>query len=863
MYSFVPPCMPFLAGDGEADRLTNRRARSSAAGAAILPASPSMAYAYPYVFRAQAPPVSVEDHKAKDAAPAPQVKEQWPAGGSRSASPRGAGTGWPDGLGSGSGESQRLASAYDLVETMHYLYVRVVKVRGLPASAVTGGCRPYVEVRVDNYRGATRHCEGKESPEWNLVFAFSRDRVQATVLEVFVRDRDALGRDDCVGRVAFDIAEAPVRVPPDSPLAPQWYRLEGSAGGRMVANGEVMLAVWVGTQADEAFPDAWHATAASVLGGDGGAAVHNTRSKVYVTPKLWYLRVGVLEAQDVVPPGACATPDKGRHAEVFAKVQVGGTVLRTRPCTTRGPTNLAWNEELVFAVAEPFEDPAVLIIEARVHPGKDEIVGRALLPLTIFEKRLDCRPVQSQWFSLEHFGRPAPAVFAGRVHLRACLEGAYHVMEEPTMYASDTRPTARQLWRPPIGVLEVGVLGAQGLTPMKTVDGRGMTDAYCVAKYGQKWVRTRTVVDSCSPRWNEQYTWEVYDPCTVLTLAVFDNCHLGSASAGNGALRDQRIGKVRIRLSTLEMDKTRTSAHPLVVLHPSGLRKNGELCLAVRLTCLTLGSVVRMYGQPLLPKAHYVQPLTVVQLDSLRRQAMSIVAARLSRAEPPLRREVVEYMLDADSLVWSIRRSKANFFRVTALLSGAASTVRWLADVCRWKNPATTVLVHVLFVTLMCFPELILPTMFLYMSTAGLWNYRRRPRRPPSMDAGLSCAEATHPDELDEELDTFPTSRPNAVVRLRYDRLRSVAGRIQTVVGDVATQGERIRSLLTWRDPRATALFTAFCLVAAAVLYVTPVRVVSLVVGLYVLRHPRFRGRMPSAAGNFFKRLPSQADTML
>ena len=131
------------------------------------------------------------------------------------------------------------------------------------------------------------------------------------------------------------------------------------------------------------------------------------------------------------------------------------------------------------------------------------------------------------------------------------------------------------------------------------------------------------------------------------------------------------------------------------------------------------------------------------------------------------------------------------------------------------------------------------------------------------MDARLSCAEATHPNELDEELDTFPTSRPNAVVRLRYDRLRSVAGQIQTVVGDVATQGERIRSLIAWRDPRATALFTAFYLVAAAVLYVTPIRVVSLVFGLYVLRHPRFRGPMPSAASNFFKRLPSRADTML
>ena len=240
--------MPSLAGDGEADRLTNRRTRSSATGATILPAPPVMAYAYPYVFRAQAPPARVEDHKAKDAAPAPQVKEQWPAGsGSRSA-----GAGWLDGL--GSGESQRLASAYDLVETMHYLYVRVVKARGLPASAVTGGCSPYVEVRVGNYRAATRHCVGKASPEWNLVFAFCRDRVQATVLEVFVRDRDALGRDDCVGRVAFDIAEAPVRVPPDSPLAPQWYRLDGTNGGKMAANGEVMLAVWVGTQAFSAWP---------------------------------------------------------------------------------------------------------------------------------------------------------------------------------------------------------------------------------------------------------------------------------------------------------------------------------------------------------------------------------------------------------------------------------------------------------------------------------------------------------------------------------------------------------------------------------------------------------------------------------
>lgn len=411
-----------------------------------------------------------------------------------------------------------------------------------------------------------------------------------------------------------------------------------------------MLAVWVGTQADEAFADAWHAGAASVRGGgDGVAAVQSTRSKVYVTPKLWYLRISVLEAQDVVPGAvAGAGGDKGRHGEAFVvvKVQVGGVTLRTKPCCR--PTSPSWNEELVFVVAEPFDEPAVLVVEARAaHPGKDEIVSRAVLPLTLFERRLDRRErgrghahavavVQPGAFVHRPRHSPEEPAFAGRVHLRACLDGAYHVMDEPAMYASDTRPTARQLWRPPIGVLEVGVLGAQGLPPMKTAadGGRGTTDAYCVAKYGHKWVRTRTVVDSSTPRWNEQYTWEVYDPCTVLTLAVFDNCNLGN---GGGGGKDQRIGKVRIRLSTLEMDRVYTNAHRLVVLHPSGLRKNGDVCLAVRLTCLSLASVVRLYGEPLLPGAHYVHPFAVAQLDGLRRQAVGSWRA-LGRAEPPLRR---------------------------------------------------------------------------------------------------------------------------------------------------------------------------------------------------------------------------------
>lgn len=53
-----------------------------------------------------------------------------------------------------------------------------------------------------------------------------------------------------------------------------------------------MVSIWWGTQADEVFPEAWHS--------DTGES-SQFRSKLYMSPKLWYLRVNVIEAQDLLP----------------------------------------------------------------------------------------------------------------------------------------------------------------------------------------------------------------------------------------------------------------------------------------------------------------------------------------------------------------------------------------------------------------------------------------------------------------------------------------------------------------------------------------------------------------------------------
>ncbi|CAG7911813.1 unnamed protein product [Brassica rapa] len=57
----------------------------------------------------------------------------------------------------------------------------------------------------------------------------------------------------------------------------------------------------------------------------------------------------------------------------------------------------------------------------------------------------------------------------------------------------------------------------------------------------------------------------------------------------------------------------------------------------------------------------------------------------------------------------------------------------------------------------------------IYIFLIGLWNFRFRPRHPTHMDTKISWAdEAASPDELDEEFDTFPTSKGQDVVKMRW-----------------------------------------------------------------------------------------------
>ncbi|KAL5175819.1 FT-interacting protein 1 [Glycine soja] len=290
------------------------------------------------------------------------------------------------------------------------------------------------------------------------------------------------------------------------------------------------------------------------------------------------------------------------------------------------------------------------------------------------EQRIDATPPTSVWHNLqkrkENEGEEEVG-FSSKLNMRISSDGGYHVLDEITHYTSDLRPTSKYLSKPSF------------------------------AKYGPKWVKTRTIIDSLSPKWNEQYTWEVYDPCTVITIVVFDN------------------GKLHSLLSAYKPAHTRS-------------QEDGGNSIGC-------------------------------ELDSLRNQVAAITTLRFKRAEAPLSKEVVEYMLDAGENVWSMRRGRAQFHRIAVLLNVLVFVAKHFDE-----KKITTVLSYFMFLYVVFCPWIILPSTILFLLLVGIWCYRTWPRYPSHTDIKLSHVDTTTVEELEEEFDNpFPSKFSGDNLRTR------------------------------------------------------------------------------------------------
>ncbi|CAH2063190.1 unnamed protein product [Thlaspi arvense] len=766
-------------------------------------------------------------------------------------------------------------SSHDLVEQMEFLYVEVIKaINNSAQNTIAHRCIPVVEITLGNYKSSTKNLPIDPKGEWNQVFAF--DKSKGDVLSVTMKDGHTES-NTVIGKQNFKLVlDIPSRVPPDARIAPQWYSMQNTETGYHMA---LLMSIWFGTQADEVYSNAWFSDACDV----SASCVTNTRPKLYLAPRLCYVRVTIVSGHDLI-----SSDKKQQNPSVYVKATLGRVALKT---VTKSGLNPSWNQDLIFVASEPLEGTVYISLIEKSDENHEECIGKLKKKLSEMNAMKVPGLAPVQFYDIEPPGDIQPAGdtrrFASRIKMKLATDQAYHVFDECSQYCSDYRAFAKGLWTGVLGKLEVGILGATGLTPVK--DSAYQRNAYVVAKYGNKWARTRTVVDNKSPKWNEQYSWDVYEKCTVLTLGVYDNQQIVT-NYGEG--NDGPIGKVRIPLGQLKWNMIYAGSWPIMELGKEGLKKKGELQLAVR-----CASVPKSYAVEtsvfrwMLPKTHYKFPMSLIQKEELRAQAVEVNCMNLARTEPPLRNEVVRDMLKPKSNSFSWRRAKANQERLWKSLARLFGWYAWLDANVRSTTAFRPKLVAFALGSVLIFltwwvlfvayyfaaPLWILWKIFLAIPklwTQGChWLTNRIDTPPPLVlvDLKLSKLDPPSVEELDEEFDLHPSSVDPAVRMTRYEKLRKTAAHVVSLMGDAASQCERLYSL--WKLCVGNELVNV-SLLGAGYVFLCAVYTfwdyVNLLPKVFVLgcwffwiNFPCCRNDLPSNIMNFFRRLPSNEDLMI
>lgn len=761
-------------------------------------------------------------------------------------------------------------SSHDLVEQMEFLYVEVIQaIKNSVVNPRARECKPIVEITLGNYKSSTKDLPIGPNMVWNQVFAF--DKTKGDVLSVTLKDDMT---KTVIAKRNFKLAtDIPGRVAPDARIAPQWYSMQNTETGYHM---ELLMSVWFGTQADEVYPEAWFSDASEV----SASCVINTRPKVYIAPRLCYVRVTIVSGHDLIPT------DRKRTPSVYVTATLGQVALKTG---VSSGTNPSWNRDLIFVVSEPLEGTVYISLIDRVDDQHEECIGKLKKKLSEMTPLKVPGSAPALFYDIETPVKVEPAGdsrrFASRLKMKLATDQAYHVADECTQYSSDYRAFAKGLWPGLLGKLEIGILGATGLKGRD--EKKQGIDSYVVAKYGNKWVKTRTVVDSVSPKWNEQYSWDVYDTCTVLTLGVYDNRQIISNKT---QANDAPIGKVRIPLNRVQYDWIYTCSYPILNLGSSGLKKMGELQLAIRYVCVAQGYA--RYTAPfrwMLPKAHYKSPLSMYQIDKLRVQAVEMNCLNLAKTEPPLRSEVVSDMLKPKSKNFSIRITKANYDRLCVI----GGQMFWW---CVWINAAIRTTTDPIPKFTACFVSWVVLFRGYWILWLATWlgqlcialviiwemvkflkqkydRFKGIVTPPPPLifvDLKLWKLDSINLDELAEEFDSFPSSETDVnIVRMRYDRLRNIMEKVMLLMGDAATQAERFQALFKSLidQPLVLICLLVVCYLILLIVFITwdivdVPKCFFLGVIFWWVKLPCFRNDLPSGFMNFFRRLPTNEPLM-
>ncbi|CAH9086371.1 unnamed protein product [Cuscuta europaea] len=544
------------------------------------------------------------------------------------------------------------------------------------------------------------------------------------------------------------------------------------------AKDELRISVWLST-------NKWDGAVEATSPGSTAAASHpSLRSYSYAQPKLAYCRVVLLQLEP--SSKSCKAPLKD-GASYYVHCQMGGEQhWWTPPLPHPSPYNNIENTPLnchafgrrQFWFAADQVDPDSLTFTVMVRPPRAvgatkepsyDVLGSVVVPMDGNGPKLkNGQKHHDGRFMLVKSGDELGLV----LHAAVWIDRNYHVFDDLDSYTSDRSPTVKRLNASALGIaeLDVTIERVEALVPIKKQKDVWTTDPYCVAKYGNKFCKTHTAAAkfgaSADPKFNhtykweaigykpkpfptnanayndpsisvlthtdfgENFTWEVYDPNTVLTIGVFDNSNVVAVEGKKDEegkkkkVEDMNIGKVKVPISTLLIYKSYKRVFPLFVVHPElgpQARIMGMLHVTIQLVPRSLGGFLFTYFTPPLPSIHYLQGVPPLEkMPEIRRSAVALEVKNLARSDPPLGGNVVRYMTTPEQ-GFSRRVLLTNIARLCSA-SGLRAPLLLVGLVLSRSSLTTSWLVSVLLTILLLWPFLIIPLILSTFIVVGLVN---------------------------------------------------------------------------------------------------------------------------------------------
>mmetsp|Transcript_9812 Transcript_9812/g.35954 ORF Transcript_9812/g.35954 Transcript_9812/m.35954 type:complete len:769 (+) Transcript_9812:173-2479(+) len=672
----------------------------------------------------------------------------------------------------------------------------------------------------------------------------------------------------------------------------------------------------------------------------------------YTVPRLDHVRITVYGASGIKARKTEASPGKEdkKKPSVICKLHLCGQTVSTQPVVRTSTPE--WGSTFTLLACSPIQDKLIVEIREEFPYLPDAVLGRVEIPLhDVMVRHEVAQTADPKWYFLTTSGGTTSTYEAGaQVQLSIFIDSEYDRLASPEelvanasmsglCYTPHKRPLLTNA--PIICIVQCGPhwFRMVSSTPEGETSSKGAADLPSprpIEEVLPDTMGTSTMEglpDHLLPEEVEakanasekevpfSYTFTVpievplYDLASIITVAFFDCTN-----------QTNLLGKVKLRATSfLDGSKKSLRAGVWRVSESSlsgreDFQFGGVLEAKLDIYVDPIAAAISKYFLTGTPRRNFEDPYEGPVREQLIRGREEALVQYFGRQSPDLTASMVQSIVSANDLHFSVRKIRTNYRRIRVCWSDIFGRFgRWFHDVTHWENPSKTVACLSIWQFFVWKPHFLVPFLFFFLAGRMIYNRQFvRMEEGEMMDhwygsAGVYPTSQAKPGEdLDREDgegeensapdDTamvveedssegveprqavgssvsavsntngstssagvqMSRSMSNPVISLKA-KLRSTQGvinNIQNKMGSLVAQFERFVALFNWEDPVASMLFICICCALMTATLLLPPRLYFSIAGFWIMRPPPLRSIVTPPPVTFYRHFPTKSELL-